>query len=66
MVAAMTTLTDTVTVREVSAMLGVSVQHVHRLVRSGALRVVHQLPGHTGAKLLHRADAERLLAERAS
>ena len=62
----MTTLTDTVTVREAAAMLGVSVQHVHRLVRAGQLDVLHQLPGTTGAKLLRRSQVERFVAERAS
>lgn len=62
----MTTLTDTVTVREAAAMLGVSVQHVHRLIAAGALAVAHRLPGPTGAKLLVRSEVENVLAERAS
>lgn len=62
----MTNLTDTVTVREAADMLGVSVQHVHRLVRAGAIGVVHRLPGITGAKLLDRNHVERIVSERAS
>ena len=62
----MATLTDTVTVREAAEMLGVSVQHVHRLIHAGHLDVAWRLPGPTGAKLLARTQVEHLLAERAS
>ena len=55
----------TVTVREAADMLGVSVQHVHRLIEAGQLNIAYRLPGPTGAKLLHLACVEALLAERA-
>lgn len=57
---------DTITVREAADILGLSVQHVHRLIESGTLTVERQLPGATGAKLLPRSDVDALQARRAS
>lgn len=51
---------DTITVREAADILGLSVQHVHRLIESGALTVERQLPGATGAKLIPRTEVDAL------
>ena len=48
---------------QVGAILGKSVRTVHRMVDSGALKPVQQLPGPNGAYLFRRRDVEALASK---
>lgn len=52
------------TTAQSAADLGVSLRTFGRLVNAGLIRPEMKLPGRTGARLFHRAEVERVKAER--
>ena len=60
------TKTELLTTVEVAHRLGVTKQHVARLVRSGRLNPELQAPGSTGAMFFAPEEVERLALERAA
>jgi excisionase family DNA binding protein len=47
------------TARQVAERLGVDLRTVHRMARSGRLRIIDKLPGRTGAYLFHPATIDK-------
>ena len=63
----MTTTADLIGTAEAASVLGVSHRTVHRLTRDGKLvRALTAPGGFAGAFLFHRADVERLAAQRSA
>jgi DNA-binding transcriptional MerR regulator len=54
------------TSRQVAAELGVTISHINRLVKSGTLLSVAQVPGYKGSRLYDPAVIEALKQERSA